>query len=100
MRGRASDKLAAAETSDFFLLELSDDVLSLEEVPDDESDEPDEDDDSATFFLEPLLKSVSYQPPPFRRNAAAETSFVSSGLEQDGQSFNGSSLIFCNFSSL
>ena len=30
---------------------------------------------SAKFFLLPDLKSVSYQPPPFKRKAAAETRF-------------------------
>jgi hypothetical protein len=39
----------------------------------------------ATFFFEPLLKSVSYQPPPFNLKPAAEIFFISSGLLQAGQ---------------
>jgi hypothetical protein len=31
----------------------------------------------ARFFLLPLLKSVSYQPPPFKRKAGADTRFFS-----------------------
>ena len=53
----------------------------------------------ARFFLLPVLKSVSYQPPPLRRNAAAETFFFNEASPQAGQSSSGSSLIFCNASS-
>ncbi|MFT6434222.1 MAG: hypothetical protein ACJAVI_002270 [Candidatus Azotimanducaceae bacterium] len=35
---------------------------------------------SATFFFDPVLKSVSYQPLPFNLKAAAETSFFNFGL--------------------
>ncbi len=41
------------------------------------------------------LKSVSYQPPPLRRNTGAEISFFMLGLPQDGHFFSGASLIFC-----
>jgi|TARA_B100000497_G_C7639346_1_gene384308 hypothetical protein len=34
---------------------------------------------SATFFFDPVLKSVSYQPLPFNRKAAAETNFFNFG---------------------
>ena len=53
----------------------------------------------AIFFLSPVLKSVSYQPPPLRRNATAETFFFNSARPQAGQSRLGSSLIFCRASS-
>ena len=52
----------------------------------------------AKFFLLLDLKSVSYQPLPLNRNPAADTSFFSALALQDGQSINGSSLIFCNAS--
>jgi hypothetical protein len=42
-----------------------------------------------TFFFLPVLKSVSYQPSPFKRNLAAETSFVRFDSPQAGQSFSG-----------
>jgi hypothetical protein len=48
----------------------------------------------ATFFFLPVLKSVSYQPSPFRRKAAAETSLLSVGSSQIGQTFSGSSESF------
>jgi hypothetical protein len=38
----------------------------------------------ATFFLSPDLKSVSYQPPPFKRNATAEIFFLSRSLPHEG----------------
>ena len=53
---------------------------------------------SCTFFFLPDLKSVSYQPPPLRRNAAAVTIFFMAGLPHSGQSFRGSSEIFCSTS--
>lgn len=52
----------------------------------------------ATFFLAPLLKSVSYQPPPFNLNPAAEIFFINSGLLQAGQIIKGSALSFCKAS--
>jgi hypothetical protein len=47
-----------------------------------------------TFFLSPVLKSVSYQPLPFNLNATLETSFFNSGISQEGHNFNRSSLSF------
>jgi hypothetical protein len=47
-----------------------------------------------TFFLSPVLKSVSYQPLPFNLNATLETSFFNSGFSQEGHNFNRSSLSF------
>ena len=38
----------------------------------------------ATFFLSPDLKSVSYQPPPFNRNATAEIFFRNRSLPHEG----------------
>ena len=49
---------------------------------------------SVTFFFVPVLKSVSYQPSPFNRKAAADTNFVRSGVLHSGQIFRGSSEIF------
>jgi hypothetical protein len=48
----------------------------------------------ATFFFLPVLKSVSYQPLPFRRNPAADTSLLSIVSLQIGQTFSGSSESF------
>lgn len=52
-----------------------------------------------TFFFLPDLKSVSYQPPPFRRKPAADIRLIKLSLLQFGQVFNGSSLSFCIASS-
>jgi hypothetical protein len=52
----------------------------------------------ATFFLAPLLKSVSYQPVPFNLNPAAEIFFINSGFVQAGQIRMGSAPSFCNAS--
>src|SRR5262249_13723542 len=41
------------------------------------------------------LKSVSYQPAPFRRNTGAETSFLRRRLPHDGHLLSGASVIFC-----
>jgi hypothetical protein len=46
------------------------------------------------FSLSPL-KSVSYQPPPFRRKFGAETSFFRAFLPHDGHFVRGASVIFC-----
>ena len=63
-----------------------------------ESDEPDEPDElpslPATFFFLPDLKSVSYQPPPFRRKPAADTFLIKASVLHCGQVTNGSSLSF------
>ena len=53
----------------------------------------------ARFFLLPLLKSVSYQPPPFSRKPAALILRFSCGSPHCGQTDSGSSEIFCSFSS-
>ena len=52
----------------------------------------------ARFFLFPVLKSVSYQPPPFRRNTGAEIFFLRAGSPHFGQFSNGASLTFCRAS--
>jgi hypothetical protein len=66
--------------------------------PESDEPEPDESDEElsllATFFFFPVLKSVSYQPSPFKRNLAAETSLISVDSPQAGQSFKGASAIF------
>src|SRR6056297_1692 len=54
----------------------------------------------ARLRLPSFLKSVSYHPPPFSRNPAAETSLVNDSLPHSGQWVSGASLIFCSFSSL
>lgn len=64
----------------------------------DESLEPSDPSLFAKFFLLPDLKSVSYQPPPFNRNPAAEISLVSELLPHSGHFLRGFSLIFCNAS--
>jgi hypothetical protein len=45
------------------------------------------------------LKSVSYQPPPLRRNAAALKTFFNADWPHCGHSTSGASLIFCSTSS-
>jgi hypothetical protein len=55
-------------------------------------------DSPATFFLLPLLKSVSYQPAPFNLNPDAEIFFAKSGFLQAGHSVRGASLNFCKAS--
>jgi hypothetical protein len=47
-----------------------------------------------TLRLLPDLKSVSYHPPPFNRNPAAETFLTSAFCSQSGHVCNGSSLTF------
>lgn len=47
----------------------------------------------ARLRLLPLLKSVSYQPPPFNRKPAAEINRFSDGLPHLGQSVSSGSLI-------
>lgn len=48
----------------------------------------------ARFFLVPVLKSVSYQPPPFRRKPGTDSIFFNAGSRQPGQSTRGASLNF------
>ena len=52
---------------------------------------------SLSFFAF-VLKSVSYQPPPFKRKPAAETFLTRDLSPQLGHFTNGFSLIFCNSS--
>src|SRR6185369_14338301 len=49
------------------------------------------------FSLSPL-KSVSYQPPPFRRKTGADTSFFMVFLPQEGHFLSGASETFCSSS--
>tara|TARA_B100000073_G_scaffold304555_1_gene273229 strand:- start:284 stop:586 length:303 start_codon:yes stop_codon:yes gene_type:complete len=53
---------------------------------------------SAGFFLSEFLKSVSYQPVPFSRKAAADTCLRSAASPHSGQKTNGSSDNFCKAS--
>ncbi|MNC96320.1 hypothetical protein D3C83_136630 [compost metagenome] len=62
-------------------------------------DSPAFEEPSARFFLLPLLKSVSYQPPPFRRNAGALILRRSLGAPHSGQSISGASENFWILSS-
>jgi hypothetical protein len=79
------------------LLPLSDfSAVFFSDFVDDESEDL-SDDDSA--FLPLFLKSVSYQPVPFKTNAEAEIFFFRALSPQAGQNSNGSSAIFCNASS-
>ncbi len=55
-------------------------------------------DDLSSFFFPLSLKSVSYQPVPFSRNAAADTNFFKDDLPHSGHFRNGLSEIFCNAS--
>jgi len=68
-----------------------------EEEEDEESEDPPE--SPARFFFPLFLKSVSYQPPPFRRNPAALILRRSSSLPHCGHRLRGASDSFCNFSS-
>ena len=74
---------------------LVDDLESLDDV----ADEPDELSAGATLFLPPDLKSVSYQPPPFKRKPAADIFFFNPSAAHSGQLTSGASLIFCKTSS-
>jgi|TARA_B110000196_G_C21005753_1_gene595255 hypothetical protein len=92
------DDAALDELESLFLLALSDLLEELsEELFGGLSEAPGA---PMIFFFLPVLKSVSYQPSPFSRNAAAETSLLSFGSLQAGQSRSGSSLIFRSFSNL
>jgi len=83
------------ESLDDDLESLDDDLESLDDV----ADEPDELSAGATFFLPPDLKSVSYQPPPFKRKPAADIFFFNPSAAHSGQLTSGASLIFCKTSS-
>src|SRR5690606_22560885 len=53
---------------------------------------------SLRFFSLSDLKSVSYQPPPFRRNDGADMSRTSVRLPQSGHFLRGGSETFCSAS--
>ena len=53
---------------------------------------------SAGFFLSEFLKSVSYQPVPFSRKAAADTCLRNVASPHSGQKTKGSSDNFCKAS--
>ena len=89
------DEVDDLESLDDDLESLDDDLESLDDV----ADEPDELSAGATFFLPPDLKSVSYQPPPFKRKPAADIFFFSPSAAHSGQLTSGASLIFCKTSS-
>jgi len=105
-----SPLFSRASLEDF--VELSDALLALDlaslfsDLLDEPPDEPPDvllEDDSppeslllATFFLSPDLKSVSYQPPPFKRNATAEIFFFRRSFPHEGHSVSGGSLILCS----
>lgn len=88
--------------SDDFVLPAFDDESELEDEEDEEEDEselespldPEESEAPEMFLLFPDLKSVSYQPAPFKRNPAAEIFFTSALSAQTGHTSSGSSLIF------
>jgi hypothetical protein len=85
-------------------LEPEDDLEPEDELePEEESgfeDEPESEEpgealsEPLTFFFLPVLKSVSYQPAPFKRNPAAEISLLSFGSLHAGQSLRASSESF------
>jgi hypothetical protein len=97
--------LFSAESLDDFV-ELSVLLVAAVELPDLVSlfdslldvDSPPESLLLATFFLSPDLKSVSYQPPPFKRNATAEIFFLRRSFPHEGHCVSGGSLILCNCS--
>lgn len=89
------DEVDALESLVDDLESLDDDLESLDDV----ADEPDELSAGATFFLPPDLKSVSYQPPPFKRKPAADIFFFNPSAAHSGQLTSGASLIFCKTSS-
>jgi hypothetical protein len=90
-----SDALLALDLASLFS-DLLDELL--DEPPDAllDVDSPPESLLLATFFLSPDLKSVSYQPPPFRRNATAEIFFLSRSFPHEGHCVSGGSLILCS----
>lgn len=55
------------------------DAFPSPEEEDEEAGEASDLSPAMFFFLSPLLKSVSYQPPPLSRKPAAETSLLNSG---------------------
>ena len=102
---RPNDKQRIPGSLQLLPLSPDDEVDDLEslvddlELLDDVADEPDELSAGATFFLPPDLKSVSYQPPPFKRKPAADIFFFNPSAAHSGQITSGASLIFCKTSS-
>lgn len=88
--------MPAPESDGDELLDFEDE--SEPEVEEDAESEPplvpEESEPPEMFRLFPDLKSVSYQPPPFRRKPAADTFLTSALSAQAGQTSSGSSLIF------
>ena len=95
---RPNDKQRIPGSLQLLPLSPDDEVDDLESL-DDVADEPDELSAGATFFLPPDLKSVSYQPPPFKRKPAADIFFFNPSAAHSGQLTSGASLIFCKTSS-
>ena len=95
---RPNDKQRIPGSLQLLPLSPDDEVDDLESL-DDVADEPDELSAGATFFLPPDLKSVSYQPPPFKRKPAADIFFFNPSAAHSGQITSGASLIFCKTSS-
>ena len=94
---------AAALALSVFLLVLVDSEPELLLPSDDEEDDSPELDAAPSeppmiFLLEPVLKSVSYQPSPFNLKAAAEISFFKVSSSHTGHNSSGGSLNFCSFS--
>ena len=81
------------------LLSLLPPALSLDAGLSGEPEAVVEAESPAIFFLLPVLKSVSYQPLPFRRKAAADTFFFNDDFPHRGHSTLGASLSFCRTSS-
>ena len=103
MEGLLVEELLDDESDGLLLEEVLFEAVPLEDVP--ESDDPEpleeapESDDPELFapdmfFFCPVLKSVSYQPPPFSRNPGADTSLLSFVSSHAGQTFSGTSEIF------
>jgi hypothetical protein len=79
------------------LPDVEDESEPVDEDVEAESESPLDPEESGVpeiFRLFPDLKSVSYQPPPFRRKPAAETFLTSALSVQAGHTSSGSSLIF------
>lgn len=82
------DDLAPESEDDLLSLFEAEEALSEALLPEEVLGE-----ESATLRLLVFLKSVSYQPLPFKRNPAAEISRFKVSFSQAGQSFSGSSLM-------
>lgn len=85
--------LAAGDSAD--LPETVSPLLDLSTAP---PLAPPAESESANCFFSPVLKSVSYQPPPFNRKLAADTNLLNPLLPHAGHFTKGASLIFCSAS--